>query len=110
MAEAAPAALEAAPEPASRREEGTQDKAATPGVEAQPCWRAEGSGWMHLGYMSQKACIARVFAGRCETIYGRWGDKPFRRYGAVVQSHKKGLFGGWKTAGESDCPASGAAR
>ena len=86
------------------------DNALPKGVE--PCWRAVGGGWSHIGYVSRSACLAQVFSGRCEVTYGRWGKEQFRRYDGKLQAKGSGPFSAWRTAGASECPATpaGAAR
>ena len=71
----------------------------------QACWRADGTEWKYLGYASRGACVAEVFDGYCQTVYGRWGDRPLRRYDGKLQLKTSGLFTTWKTLSPSQCAA-----
>ena len=99
-AKVAPASAPAAARPVAAA---AADNAVPKGVE--PCWRAMGGGWTHIGYISRTSCLAQVFSDRCETTYGRWGKEQFRRYDRKLQAKGSGPFSGWRTAGVSECPA-----
>ncbi len=71
----------------------------------QACWRAGGGRWIYLGYASRSACVAEVFHGSCETVYGRWGQRQLRRYDGKLQIQGHGLFTHWSSLGPSECPA-----
>ena len=48
--------------------------------------------------------MAQVFTS-CQTIHGRWGENPLRRYDGKLQARGGGLIPRWHTVGESACPA-----
>ena len=79
--------------------------AAQPDAAVQACWRAGGGRWAYLGYASRSACVAEVFHGSCQTVYGRWGQRELRRYDGKLQIQVRGLFSHWSNLGPSDCPA-----
>ena len=99
---AAPAKPLRQPEPDSRPAVATATAASD---EQQACWRAAGQGWSYLGYAGRDACVAQVFTADCQTVYGRWGDRPLRRYDGKLQLKTTGLFSSWKTVAASQCPA-----
>ena len=108
-AEAQPAAAAVAQAgPVQATEDAAQaDRVATAQADAgiQACWRAGGGRWIYLGYASRSACVAEVFHGSCETVYGRWGQRQLRRYDGKLQIQGHGLFTHWSSLGPSECPA-----
>ena len=101
---AAPMAPAAPAPPVQEQSQTAATSAAQPDAAVQACWRAGGGRWIYLGYASRPACVAEVFHGSCQTVYGRWGQRELRRYDGKLQILAHGLFSRWSNLGPSDCP------